>query len=154
MTVAGRRVDGVLQERGQARQTYDRAVAAGKRAPIAEEERPGTFTLRVGNLMPGDTATITLELTGPLPVVDGECTYRFPLVVAPPLHPRARAARRASGRRHRPRHRRRPRRQPHLAAGVAALLSAPGAPWRRGDNRSRGAAVVEGALGAARGVGR
>ena len=83
MEVAGRRVDGVLQERGQARQTYDRAVAAGKRASIAEEERPGTFSLRVGNLMPGEAATITLELTGPLPVVDGECTYRFPLVVAP-----------------------------------------------------------------------
>jgi Ca-activated chloride channel family protein len=83
MEVAGRRVDGVLQERGQARQTYDRAIAAGKRASIAEEERPGTFTLRVGNLMPGERATITIELTGPLPVVDGECTYRFPLVVAP-----------------------------------------------------------------------
>jgi Ca-activated chloride channel family protein len=83
MEVAGRRVDGVLQERGQARQTYDRAIAAGKRASIAEEERPGTFSLRVGNLMPGDEAKITLELTGPLPVADGECTYRFPLVVAP-----------------------------------------------------------------------
>jgi Ca-activated chloride channel family protein len=83
MEVAGRRVDGVLQERGAARQTYDRAIAAGKRASIAEEERPGTFSLRVGNLMPGEAATITLELTGPLPVVDGECTYRFPLVVAP-----------------------------------------------------------------------
>jgi Ca-activated chloride channel family protein len=83
MEVAGRRVDGVLQERGQARQTYDRAIATGKRASIAEEERPGTFSLRVGNLMPGEAATITLELTGPLPVTDGECTYRFPLVVAP-----------------------------------------------------------------------
>ncbi len=83
MTVAGRWVDGVLQERGQARRTYDRAIASGNRASIAEEERPGTFSLRVGNLMPGDTATITLELTGPLPVVDGECTYRFPLVAAP-----------------------------------------------------------------------
>ncbi len=83
MQVAGRTVEGDLQERGQARQTYDRAVAAGKRASIAEEERPGTFTLRVGNLMPGESATITLELTGPLPVADGEVTYRFPLVVAP-----------------------------------------------------------------------
>ncbi|MDP2344738.1 MAG: VIT domain-containing protein [Deltaproteobacteria bacterium] len=83
MQVAGRTVEGDLQERGQARQTYDRAISQGKRASIAEEERPGTFTLRVGNLMPGEAATITLELTGPLPVADGEVTYRFPLVIAP-----------------------------------------------------------------------
>jgi Ca-activated chloride channel family protein len=87
MEVAGRRVEGELQERGQARQTYDNAIRAGKRASIAEEERPGTFSLRVGNLMAGETATITLELTGPLPVVDGEVTYRFPLVVAPRYMP-------------------------------------------------------------------
>ena len=83
MEVAGRRVEGDLQERGQARQTYDRAIQAGKRASIAEEERPGTFSLRVGNLLAGESATIILEMTGPLPVVDGEVTYRFPLVVAP-----------------------------------------------------------------------
>ena len=83
MIVAGRRVEGELQERGQARRSYDAAITAGKRASIAEEERPGTFTLRVGNLMPDEDATIILELTGPLPVVDGEVTYRFPLVVAP-----------------------------------------------------------------------
>ncbi|HEY1097602.1 MAG TPA: VIT domain-containing protein, partial [Myxococcota bacterium] len=87
MEVAGRRVEGELQERGQARRTYDAAITAGKRASIAEEERPGTFTLRVGNLMPGEDATIVLELTGPLPVVDGEVTYRFPLVVAPRYMP-------------------------------------------------------------------
>lgn len=87
MEVAGRRVEGELQERGQARQTYDNAIRAGKRASIAEEERPGTFTLRVGNLMAGEKATITLELTGPLPVTDGEVTYRFPLVVAPRYMP-------------------------------------------------------------------
>jgi len=87
MEVAGRRVEGELQERGQARQTYDNAIRSGKRASIAEEERPGTFSLRVGNLMAGETATITLELTGPLPVVDGQVTYRFPLVVAPRYMP-------------------------------------------------------------------
>src|SRR5262249_46308724 len=45
--------------------------------------RPGVFTLRVGNLMPGEAATVRLSLVGPLPVDDGEVTFRFPLVVAP-----------------------------------------------------------------------
>jgi Ca-activated chloride channel family protein len=83
MEVAGRVIDGVIDERGAARAQYDQAIAAGHRAAITEEERPGVFTLRVGNLMPGEAATVRLSLVGPLPVDDGEVTFRFPLVVAP-----------------------------------------------------------------------
>ncbi|HEV8650297.1 MAG TPA: VIT domain-containing protein [Actinomycetes bacterium] len=83
MEVAGRVVEGVLQERGQARAAYDQAVSEGRRASIAEEERPGVFTIRVGNLMPGERASIRLAMAGPLPYADGEATFRFPLVVAP-----------------------------------------------------------------------
>ncbi len=81
--VAGRTIDGELQERGQAREEYDRAIAQGHRAAIAEEERSGVFTLRVGNLPPHEEARVELTLVGPLPVADGEATFRFPLVVAP-----------------------------------------------------------------------
>jgi len=83
MEVAGRVVEGVVQERGKAREEYDQAIAAGHRAGIAEEERPGVFTLRVGNLPPGEQAKIELKLAGTLPFVEGEVTFRFPLVVAP-----------------------------------------------------------------------
>lgn len=83
LEVAGRVVEGALKERGQARQEYDQAIRQGHRAAIAEEERPGVFTLRVGNLPPGEAATVELTLSGPLPCDDGEVTFRFPLVVAP-----------------------------------------------------------------------
>jgi Ca-activated chloride channel family protein len=83
LEVAGRIVEGELKERGAARQEYDQAIQAGHRAAIAEEERPGVFTLRVGNLPPGEEATVRLTLTGPLPYSEGEATFRFPLVVAP-----------------------------------------------------------------------
>jgi Ca-activated chloride channel family protein len=83
MEVGGRVVDGVIEERGLARAEYDAAIAAGYRAAITEEDRAGVFTMRVGNLVPGDVARIRLALTGPLPVDDGEATFRFPLVVAP-----------------------------------------------------------------------
>src|SRR4051812_42385691 len=89
MEVAGRVIEGVVEERGAAREQYDEAIAAGHRAAITEEERPGVFTLRVGNLMPGDAATVRLSLVGPLPVDDGEVTFRFPLVVAPRYIPGA-----------------------------------------------------------------
>lgn len=90
MEVAGRVIDGVIDERGQARADYEQAIAAGHRAAITEEERAGVFTLRVGNLMPGERATVRLALVGPLAVDDGEVTFRFPLVVAPRYIPGAR----------------------------------------------------------------
>src|SRR5947209_14443649 len=83
LEVAGRVVEGDLQERGAARKEYDRALRAGHRAAIGEEERPGVFTMRVGNLPPGEAATVRLTMTAPLSYDSGEVTYRFPLVVAP-----------------------------------------------------------------------
>lgn len=87
MHVAGRTVEGELKERGQAREEYDAAIARGHRAAIAEEERSGVFHLRVGNLPPHEEAVVELTLVGPVPVSDGEATFRFPLVVAPRYTP-------------------------------------------------------------------
>jgi Ca-activated chloride channel family protein len=89
MTADGRVVEAELQERGAARETYDRAIAAGRRASIAEEERPDVFTMRVGNIVAGERVTVELRLVGPLPYEDGAATFRFPLVVAPRYVPGA-----------------------------------------------------------------
>jgi Ca-activated chloride channel family protein len=83
VTIGDRRITGVLRERAQARADYDEALAEGRRAAITEEERPGTFTMRVGNLGPGEHAVVELVLAGPVAHEDGEATFRFPLVVAP-----------------------------------------------------------------------
>jgi Ca-activated chloride channel homolog len=83
VTIAGRRIVGILKERQAARDDYDDAIAAGHRAAIVEEERPDIFTTRIGNLAPGDEAVVELTLAGTLPYEDGQATFRFPLVVAP-----------------------------------------------------------------------
>jgi Ca-activated chloride channel homolog len=83
MEADGRTVEARLQERGQARANYDKAIAAGQRASIAEQERPDVFTMRVGNILPGERVSVRLTLVGPLPYADGEAEYRLPLVVAP-----------------------------------------------------------------------
>jgi Ca-activated chloride channel family protein len=89
LEVAGRVVEGDLEERGKARRQYDQAILAGHRAAIAEEERAGVFAMRVGNLPPGERAVVRLGLVGPLPYADGQVTFRFPLVVAPRYIPGA-----------------------------------------------------------------
>ncbi|GAB3960306.1 hypothetical protein GCM10029978_009280 [Actinoallomurus acanthiterrae] len=83
MEAADRVVEGVLKERGQAREDYEAALAAGQRAALAEEDRPDVFTMSVGNILPGERVTVRLILSQPLPYEDGEATLRFPLVVAP-----------------------------------------------------------------------
>lgn len=83
MTAGDRTVEAELQERGAAREAYDQAIAAGRRASIVEEERPDVFTMRVGNIPAGERVTVELSLAGPLVFEDGAATFRFPLVVAP-----------------------------------------------------------------------
>jgi Ca-activated chloride channel family protein len=83
LRVGERLVEGIIEERGKARQDYDEAIRAGHRAAIAEEERPDVFTVRVGNIMPGQRAEVQIDLVGALAVERNEATFRFPLVVAP-----------------------------------------------------------------------
>src|SRR6266545_4632545 len=81
--ITGLAIEARLAERAQARAEYDRAVAAGQRASIAEEDRPDVFTMRVGNIQPGERVSVVLTLVCPLSYEDGTATFRFPLVVAP-----------------------------------------------------------------------
>lgn len=87
MRTRDRETHGELRERGQARQIYAQAVAQGFQAALAEQERPEVFTMTVGNIPPGESIEIELELSGPLAVSDGMATFRFPLVVAPRYMP-------------------------------------------------------------------
>lgn len=83
MQTQQRRIVGELQERGQARRNYAQAIAAGKQAALAEEERGEVFTMTVGNIPAGEWVEIELELDGPLSWADDQAMFRFPLVVAP-----------------------------------------------------------------------
>jgi Ca-activated chloride channel family protein len=83
MEAGGHVVEATLKERAEARAAYDAAIGEGRRAAIAEEERPDVFTMRMGNIVPGERVTVRLSLSQPLPYEDGEATFRFPLVVAP-----------------------------------------------------------------------
>jgi Ca-activated chloride channel family protein len=89
MTVNDTVVQGRIDERGKAREDYDKAIAEGRTASIAEQERADVFTLRVGNIPPKSTARIELILVAPVAIDSLEATYRFPLVVAPRYCPGA-----------------------------------------------------------------
>lgn len=83
LRVGGRVVRARLKERGEARQDYNRAIRAGHRAALLEENRPETFAMKVGNIAPGEAVQVCIETVGQIDVVHGEWTLRLPLVVAP-----------------------------------------------------------------------
>lgn len=83
MQVKDRIVDGVVQERAQARATYAQGIAEGHRSALMEMERDNVFTVQVGNLPPGETVSIELSYAQRMDVVSAETIFRFPLVVAP-----------------------------------------------------------------------
>lgn len=82
-----REVIGRIDERGGARNAYEDALQHGNRAVLVEQERGNVFTAQLGNLAPGETATITLQLAGQLAVDSGEATLRVPLLVGERYNP-------------------------------------------------------------------
>ena len=64
MKVGERLVEAKIMERGQARQTYEQAKAAGRSASLLEQQRPNVFQMNVANILPGDTIEVALEYPG------------------------------------------------------------------------------------------
>ncbi|MEM6689107.1 MAG: ATPase, T2SS/T4P/T4SS family [Planctomycetota bacterium] len=83
LLVGDRVVRAKLKERGQARADYQNGIAEGHRAALMEENRSETFSMRVGNIPPGEAVRVRMQTIGHLPVVRGEWMLRLPLVVAP-----------------------------------------------------------------------
>ncbi|HEX6738568.1 MAG TPA: VIT domain-containing protein, partial [Vicinamibacteria bacterium] len=63
MTVGDRVVKAVVQERAQARATFEAAKAAGQSASLLEQQRPNVFEMNVANILPGDRIDVELRYT-------------------------------------------------------------------------------------------
>lgn len=86
MLVGSRVVEGVVQARGRARQTYAEGKAQGHRVALLEQSRDNVVTAQLGNLPPGEQVTIELSYVERVEQNLCESIFRFPLVVAP-RHP-------------------------------------------------------------------
>ena len=91
--IDGRVIEGTIQEKQQARETYAAARAAGQGAGLVERKRPNVFALSVANIGPGNQVDIEIGYQN-LVTRDGDLLeVRVPLVVAPRYHPMADATR-------------------------------------------------------------
>ncbi|BGP23824.1 von Willebrand domain containing protein [Rhodotorula toruloides] len=73
----GTRVVGVVQEKEEARVTYEDAVKEGKLASLTEQATPDTFFCSVGNVLPSETVKIELTYVTELTEGDTSDSIRF-----------------------------------------------------------------------------
>jgi len=87
MIIGGRVIEGKVQEKQQARRTYETAKQAGQKAALIEQQRPNMFVNSVANIGPGETIIIQIEYQDKVRLQDGRYSLHFPLVVAPRFSP-------------------------------------------------------------------
>lgn len=81
--IADRLIEGDIQERGQARETYRAARAEGRAAGLVEQQRGNVFTTRVANIAPGETVDIQIGFRQSVQFRHGRFSLVFPTTVAP-----------------------------------------------------------------------
>jgi Ca-activated chloride channel homolog len=83
----GRVIEGQIQEKEQARKTYEAAKLDGRRAGLVEQERPNVFTTSIANLRPGGEITVEIEYQQSVRLDNGAFSLRVPIVVGPRYMP-------------------------------------------------------------------
>lgn len=83
LLIDGRVIEGQIQEKVQARKTYEKAKRNGQRAGLVAQQRPNIFTTKLANIAPGSEMTVEIEYQQTIPYRDGEYRLRYPLVVGP-----------------------------------------------------------------------
>ena len=83
MHIGERVIEGQIQEKKQAKKTYEKAKKEGKKASLLEQKRPNIFTILVANIAPHEKITIELEYQHIALYDNGTFSIRFPTVIGP-----------------------------------------------------------------------
>lgn len=85
--VGERLLEGEIQEKESARQTYEKAREAGKTATIVEQQRHNQFETRLANIGPGETIEITIGYLQNVSYSDFSFHLRLPMTFTPRYEP-------------------------------------------------------------------
>lgn len=83
MKIGERTIIAEIQEKNQARKTYETAKSEGKRTSLLEQHRPNVFQMNVANIMPGDEIEVILKYTELIRPVEGIYEFVYPTVIGP-----------------------------------------------------------------------
>jgi Ca-activated chloride channel family protein len=83
LQVGERFLEGEIQERARAREIYEKAAAAGRKASLVEQQRPNLFRNAVANIGPGESVIVQIEYQEAVRLDGDEFSLRVPLTVTP-----------------------------------------------------------------------
>ncbi|MEZ5695608.1 MAG: marine proteobacterial sortase target protein [Sphingomonadaceae bacterium] len=81
MVVGQRIFIGKIKTREEARETYEKAKAEGRKAGLVEQARANMFRNTIANVGPGETVLVQIEFQTPVRQLGGDYALRLPLVV-------------------------------------------------------------------------
>jgi len=85
----GRVIVGKIEEKEKAFEKYDNAIADGHGAFLVDQDRPNIFTASVGNLKPGQEATISLSYAAELEQHGDSVRVMIPTTISPRYIPQS-----------------------------------------------------------------
>lgn len=83
LRTGNRRIKGIIKEKQAARQSYEQAKAAGKKASLLSQQRPNLFTSRIANIAPGEEIQVVLQYIQPVRFAEGRFSLRLPTTLTP-----------------------------------------------------------------------
>ena len=90
VTGEGFSVHSELKLVAEAVKAYEAGIEGGHLATLARHYGDGVVNLSVGNIRPGETVSVTLEVIAGVELQDDGLRFRFPFTLAPSYHSRAR----------------------------------------------------------------
>lgn len=83
MKIGERILDAEIQEKQQARKTYQKAKSEGKTTTLLEQKDPGLFTMMVANILPNDEIEVEMTYTERLIPENGKYQFNYPAIGIP-----------------------------------------------------------------------
>lgn len=81
--IGERELRGAAVEKSQAREDYEQAVSEGDSPVMLERMDSGLYSLNVGNILPGERSSVTIEFLEVLSPKGDEVRYELPTTLAP-----------------------------------------------------------------------
>ncbi len=92
ITGKGFSVHSELRKAAEAEAEYEHAILSGSLAGLTRVYGDGIVNLTVGNIRPGETVAVSLDLVAGVELHDTGFRFRFPFTLAPGYHAKARVA--------------------------------------------------------------
>lgn len=81
--IGDRFIEGEIQEKAQAKQTYEKAKSEGRKTSLVEQQRANLFTTSVANIAPGEEVVVEVEYLEDIRYEEGQFSLRFPMTLTP-----------------------------------------------------------------------